>query len=92
MTPEILDIDYFLQRASEISKEDLMREMKDSGLNQIDTILVLRKALKMDISAAKLVVHQSETWQELQSLTEKLHKEAEDLLEEYKTDSSKDQG
>ena len=75
--------------ASGASQDDLIQKMRDSGLNIIASINLLRRFFPLSTNEAKHIVHRSKTWSDCRASNEAIHdaafQAAEELAREKQT-------
>jgi hypothetical protein len=68
--------------ASGASQDDVIQKMRDSGLNIIASIKLLKRFFPLSTNEAKYVVHCSNTWSDCRAANEAIHEAAFQAAEE----------
>jgi len=63
--------------------ESFLREMRDHGARQVESIIALRELGGLSLADAKKLVHFSQTWADMQETSEALHAAAYEALEQW---------
>ena len=75
--------------ASGASQGDLIQKMRDSGLNIVASIKLLKSFFPLSSNEAKHIVHCSQTWSDCRTSNEAIHEAAfqaaEELVREKQT-------
>lgn len=74
--------------ASGATHEEVLKYLRNSGLEVIDSIKVLRRATGMDLLTAKREVHYSQTWRDRLDAHERFHDAVEQAIEDLKDPSA----
>lgn len=68
--------------------ETALQYLRDSNFDQIDSIKVMRFAMKVSANEAKKLVHYSRTWEDRRGAAEAIHEAAFEVIEKMQREDS----